>query len=114
MAVVFSRVAASRATDGPRPAAVRVEGGSFGFQIGGSETDVMMLVMNQNGGERLLSSKFTLGADASVAAGPVGRTAAADTDAYMTAEILSYSRARGDCSRAWPFRSDAAAGHGRQ
>lgn len=77
------------------PAAVRVEGGSFGFQIGGSETDVVMLVMNQNGANRLLSSKFTLGADASVAAGPVGRTAAADTDAYMTAEILSYSRARG-------------------
>jgi SH3 domain-containing YSC84-like protein 1 len=77
------------------PAAVRVEGGSFGFQIGGSETDVVMLVMNQNGANRLLSSKFTLGADASVAAGPVGRTASAETDAYMTAEILSYSRARG-------------------
>jgi lipid-binding SYLF domain-containing protein len=77
------------------PAAVRVEGGSFGFQIGGSETDVIMLVMNRRGAERLLSSKFTLGADASVAAGPVGRTASAETDAYMTAEILTYSRARG-------------------
>jgi len=77
------------------PAAVRVEGGSFGFQIGGSETDVIMLVMNPRGAERLLSSKFTLGGDASVAAGPVGRTATAETDAYMTAEILTYSRARG-------------------
>jgi lipid-binding SYLF domain-containing protein len=77
------------------PAAVRVEGGSFGFQIGGSETDVIMLVMNQRGAERLLSSKFTLGGDASVAAGPVGRTATAETDAYMTAQILTWSRARG-------------------
>ena len=77
------------------PAAVRVEGGSFGFQIGGSETDVVMLVMNQRGADRLLSSKFTLGGDASVAAGPVGRTATAETDAYMTAEILTWSRARG-------------------
>ena len=77
------------------PGAVRVEGGSFGFQIGASETDVIMLVMNQRGADRLLSSKFTLGADASVAAGPVGRTATAETDAYMTAEILTYSRARG-------------------
>jgi SH3 domain-containing YSC84-like protein 1 len=77
------------------PAAVRVEGGSFGFQIGGSETDVIMLVMNQRGAERLLSSRFTLGGDASVAAGPVGRTATAETDAYMTAQILTWSRARG-------------------
>jgi lipid-binding SYLF domain-containing protein len=77
------------------PGAVRVEGGSFGFQIGASETDVIMLVMNQRGADRLLSSKFTLGADASVAAGPVGRTATAETDAYMSAEILTYSRARG-------------------
>jgi SH3 domain-containing YSC84-like protein 1 len=77
------------------PGAVRVEGGSFGFQIGGSETDVVMLVMNQRGADRLLSSKFTLGGDASVAAGPVGRTAQADTDAYMTAQILTWSRSRG-------------------
>jgi lipid-binding SYLF domain-containing protein len=77
------------------PGAIRVEGGSFGFQIGGSETDVIMLVMNERGAQRLLSSKFTLGGDASVAAGPVGRTATAQTDAYMTAEILSYSRSRG-------------------
>jgi lipid-binding SYLF domain-containing protein len=74
---------------------VRVEGGGVGFQIGGSETDVIMLVMNQRGVERLLSSKFTLGADASAAAGPVGRTAQAETDAMMTAEILTWSRSRG-------------------
>jgi len=77
------------------PGAVRVEGGSVGFQIGGSETDVIMLVMNERGAQRLLSSKFTVGGDASVAAGPVGRTATAQTDAYMTAEILSWSRSRG-------------------
>ncbi len=77
------------------PGAIRVEGGSFGLQIGGSETDVIMLVMNERGAQRLLSSKFTLGGDASVAAGPVGRTATAQTDAYMTAEILSWSRSRG-------------------
>ncbi len=77
------------------PAGVRMEGGSFGFQIGGSETDVIMLVRNRQGAEKLLSSKFTLGADASVAAGPVGRTTSADTDLKMYAEILSYSRARG-------------------
>jgi lipid-binding SYLF domain-containing protein len=77
------------------PAAVKVEGGSFGFQIGGSETDAIMLVMNKKGAEKLLSSKFTLGADASVAAGPVGRSASANTDAKMQAEILTYSRSRG-------------------
>lgn len=77
------------------PGAVRVEGGSFGFQIGGSETDVVVLVMNERGAQRLLSSKFTLGGDASVAAGPVGRSASAETDAMMTAEMLSWSRSRG-------------------
>jgi lipid-binding SYLF domain-containing protein len=77
------------------PAAIMVEGGSFGFQIGGSETDVVMLVMNRGGVNKLLSSKFTLGANASVAAGPVGRTTSAKTDLQMHAEILSYSRARG-------------------
>ncbi len=77
------------------PAAIKVEGGSFGFQIGGSETDVIMLVMNKRGADKLLSSKFTLGGDASVAAGPVGRTSSADTDAKLHAEILSYSRSRG-------------------
>ena len=77
------------------PGAMRVEGGSFGFQIGGSETDVFMLVMNQKGMDRLLSTKFTLGGDASVAAGPVGRSTQAETDAALTAEILTWSRQRG-------------------
>ena len=77
------------------PGAVRVEGGSFGFQIGGSETDVFMLVTNTKGMDRLLSTKFTLGGDASVAAGPVGRSTQAETDAAMTAEILTWSRQRG-------------------
>jgi len=77
------------------PAGVTVEGGSFGFQIGGEETDAVMLVMSKRGAEKLLSSKFTLGADASVAAGPVGRTSSADTDLQLHAEILTYSRSRG-------------------
>ncbi len=77
------------------PGAVRIEGGSFGFQIGGSETDLLMLVMNQGGEDKLLSDKFTLGGEASVAAGPVGRTATAQTDLQMHAEILSWSRSQG-------------------
>ena len=77
------------------PGSIRVEGGSFGFQIGGSETDAFMLVMNQKGMDRLLSTKFTLGGDASVAAGPVGRSTQAETDAALTAEILTWSRQRG-------------------
>jgi SH3 domain-containing YSC84-like protein 1 len=77
------------------PAGVRIEGGSFGFQIGGSETDLVMLVLNARGKEKLLRSKFTLGGDASVAAGPVGRTSSAETDALLRAEILSWSRSRG-------------------
>lgn len=77
------------------PAAIRVEGGSFGFQIGGSETDVVMLVNSDTGAKKLLESKFTLGGDASVAAGPVGRTSSAETDAQLHAEILTWSRTRG-------------------
>ena len=77
------------------PGTVRIEGGSVGFQIGGSETDLIMLVMNQGGADKLLSSKFTLGAEGSVAAGPVGRTATAQTDLQMHAEILSWSRSQG-------------------
>ena len=77
------------------PGTVRIEGGSVGFQIGGSETDLIMLVMNARGADKLLSSKFTLGAEGSVAAGPVGRTATAQTDAQMHAEILSWSRSQG-------------------
>ena len=77
------------------PGTVRIEGGSVGFQIGGSETDLIMLVMSERGADKLLSSKFTLGAEGSVAAGPVGRTATAQTDAQMHAEILSWSRSQG-------------------
>ncbi len=77
------------------PGTVRIEGGSIGFQIGGSNTDLIMLVMNERGADKLLSSKFTLGAEGSVAAGPVGRTATAQTDAQMHAEILSWSRSQG-------------------
>jgi lipid-binding SYLF domain-containing protein len=77
------------------PGTVRIEGGSVGFQIGGSETDLIMLVMNERGADKLLSSKFTLGGEASVAAGPVGRTTTAQTDAQMHAEILSWSRSQG-------------------
>jgi len=77
------------------PAAIKVEGGSFGLQIGGSETDVVMLVMNERGAQKLMSSQFTLGGEGEVAAGPVGRSGTAQTDAYMRAEILSWSRSRG-------------------
>src|ERR1039457_7195771 len=77
------------------PAAMRVEGGSVGFQIGASETDVVLLVMNDGGMKHLLSDKFTLGGDASAAAGPVGRDVSAQTDAQMSAEMLSYSRSQG-------------------
>src|SRR5256885_7553404 len=77
------------------PGTVRIEGGSVGFQIGGSQTDLIMLVMNERGADKLLSSKFTLGAEGSVAAGPVGRTATAQTDVQMHAEILSWSRSQG-------------------
>ena len=77
------------------PAFFMVGGGSVGFQIGGQAVDVVMLIMNENGMRNLLSSKFKLGADASVAAGPVGRVAAAGTDWKLRAQVLSYSRARG-------------------
>jgi lipid-binding SYLF domain-containing protein len=77
------------------PAGVKAEGGSFGLLIGGAETDVVMLVMNQHGADSLLSSKFTLGGEVSAAAGPVGRDSTAQTDAKMRAEILTYSRQRG-------------------
>src|SRR5580692_1671035 len=77
------------------PAAIRMEGGSFGFQIGGSETDVVMLVMNRRGADRLMQDHFTLGGESEIAAGPVGRDASAETDAKLTAEMLSWSRSRG-------------------
>jgi lipid-binding SYLF domain-containing protein len=74
---------------------IRIEGGSVGFQIGAGETDLVLLVMNERGKTKLLEDKFTVGADASVMGGPVGRSAQAATDAQMHAEILAYSRARG-------------------
>jgi SH3 domain-containing YSC84-like protein 1 len=77
------------------PAAIRIEGGSFGIQIGFSSSDVVLLVMNQRGMQKLTTSKFTIGADATAAIGPVGRNATAQTDALMHAEILSWSRSRG-------------------
>jgi lipid-binding SYLF domain-containing protein len=77
------------------PAMYALEGGSVGFQIGGEATDLVLLVMNGRGAESILSSKVKLGGDASIAAGPVGRDASANTDATMRAEILSYSRSRG-------------------
>jgi lipid-binding SYLF domain-containing protein len=77
------------------PAMYALEGGSVGFQIGGEATDLVLLVMNGRGMDSILSSKVKLGADASVAGGPKGRDASADTDAWMRAEILSYSRSRG-------------------
>src|ERR1700758_988027 len=77
------------------PAMYALEGGSVGFQIGGQATDLVLLVMNERGADSILNSKVKLGGDASVAAGPVGRDASANTDAYMRAEILSYSRSRG-------------------
>src|SRR5580693_1499804 len=77
------------------PAAVRIEGGSFGLQLGGSSTDVIMLVLNEGGMKKLLSDKFTLGGEAAAAAGPVGRDTSANTDVLMTAEILSWSRSHG-------------------
>jgi lipid-binding SYLF domain-containing protein len=77
------------------PGTVRIEGGSVGFQIGGSSADLIMLVMTERGMQKLLDSKFTLGAEGSVAAGPVGRTTTAQTDVQMGADILSWSRTQG-------------------
>jgi lipid-binding SYLF domain-containing protein len=77
------------------PAAVRMEGGSVGFQIGGSSSDIIMLVMSQRGMDRLMSDKFTIGAEAAAAAGPVGRNAQAATDLELHAEMLTWSRSRG-------------------
>jgi SH3 domain-containing YSC84-like protein 1 len=77
------------------PAGFQIEGGTFGLQIGGAESDVVLLFMNDGGMKRLLSDKFTIGGDASAAAGPVGRDTSAGTDVSLKAEILSYSRSRG-------------------
>src|SRR6266853_6994758 len=89
-------VATCRTANGwSAPAPITITGGSFGLQLGGQAVDVVMVIMNDQGMQHLLSSKFKLGADASAAAGPVGRDAAADTDWKMKAEVLTYSRARG-------------------
>jgi len=77
------------------PSMIQLAGGSFGLQIGAQAVDVVLVVMNLSGLESMLDSKFTIGGDASVAAGPVGRTASAETDAWMRAQILAYSRSRG-------------------
>lgn len=77
------------------PAAIRIEGGSYGLQIGGSSTDVFMLIMNQSGMNRLMADKFTIGGEAAAAAGPVGRNTSAGTDVLLHAEILTWSRSRG-------------------
>ena len=84
-----------RGPDWSAPASVRVEGGSVGFQIGLVESDLVLLIMNRKGADRLLSTRFTLGGAAEVAGGPVGRSSTAQTDASFRAEMLSYSRARG-------------------
>jgi len=91
----FAECRNSTGTGWGAPAAVKLEGGSLGFQIGGSSTDLILLVMNRHGMDKLMQDKFTLGADASIAAGPVGRTAAAQTDARLDAEILAWSRSKG-------------------
>lgn len=91
---VSCRTAEGMGPWGP-PSMLKLEGGSIGFQIGVTSVDVLMLVMNKDGMRQLLKSKFTLGGDASVAAGPVGRAGTAETDAYMTAKILTYSRSKG-------------------
>jgi len=91
----FAMCRKSGGTGWAAPAAVRIEGGRVGFQIGASEQDVLLLVMNDSGMKHLLSSKFTVGGEATAAAGPVGREASAQTDAALRAEILSYSRSRG-------------------
>jgi len=89
-------LASCRTTKGwSAPAFFAIEGGSFGFQIGGQAVDLVMLIMNKDGMQHLLSSQFALGADASVAAGPVGRHAEGNTDWKMRAQVLTYSRARG-------------------
>jgi lipid-binding SYLF domain-containing protein len=90
----FASCRAGTSSWGP-PVALKLIGGSFGLQLGAQATDIVMLVMNKRGFERLLKDKFTIGGEASAAAGPVGRSAAAETDALMHAEILSWSRSRG-------------------
>jgi lipid-binding SYLF domain-containing protein len=93
--VITCRTSANHNGPWSAPAMYALEGGSFGFQIGGEATDFVLLIMNDQGANSVMSSKVKLGADASAAAGPVGRTTSAETDAVLKAEILSYSRSRG-------------------
>lgn len=102
------------------PSIIRIEGGSVGLQIGAGETDLVFVVMNKSGEEKLMKDKFTFGGDAAAMAGPIGRSAGAQTDAMMRAEILSYSRARGvfagltlDGSTMRPDKDDNQALYGR-
>jgi len=90
--VLVCRTAAGRWSG---PSVIRIEGGSFGFQIGAGETDLLFLVMNRHGEDKLMADRFTIGGDASAMAGPLGRTAEAQTDALLRAEILAWSRSRG-------------------
>jgi lipid-binding SYLF domain-containing protein len=90
---VSCRLGASRRFGAP--AAIRIEGGSYGLQIGGSSTDVFMLIMNDGGMKKLMADKFTIGGEAAAAAGPIGRNTSADTDVLLHAEILTWSRSRG-------------------
>ena len=103
------------------PSTVRIEGGSIGFQIGAGETDVVFIVMNHSGMDKLMNDKFTIGGEANAMAGPVGRSAEANTDAFMKAEILSYSRSHGvfagvslQGATLRPDRDDNAAIYGRE
>ncbi len=103
------------------PSTIRIEGGSVGLQIGAGETDLVFVVMNKSGQDKLMQDKFTFGGDAAAMAGPVGRSAEAQTDAKMRAEILSYSRARGvfagltlDGSTLRPDKDDNQAIYGRE
>jgi lipid-binding SYLF domain-containing protein len=93
--VIMCRTGADHSGPWSAPAMFALEGGSFGLQIGGEATDFVLLVMNDQGAKSVMSSKVKLGADASAAAGPVGRSTSAETDIVMKAEILSWSRARG-------------------
>lgn len=90
--VVVCRTAANRWSG---PSAIRIEGGSFGAQIGAGETDLILVVMNDRGVQRLMESQFTMGGDVGVMAGPVGRVSRAETDALLGSEILAYGRSRG-------------------
>ncbi|MCC6392305.1 MAG: lipid-binding SYLF domain-containing protein [Bryobacterales bacterium] len=117
--VALCRGARDRGWTGPSN--VRMEGGSFGLQFGGGETDMILLVMNDRGAKDLMESKFTLGGEGAVMAGPVGRAASAETDAFMRAEILSYSHSNGvfagvaiKGSTLRPDDSENAALYGRQ